>query len=152
MRFRIHNGAGRHRLICVRDDGSTTQSDAGPGLPAHDLAHYVGERALAIRRGFFGNIAAGHSIAALNAPDVIRTLDDEAWTAEALARALGATVTGGCRVDELPALVRAERGEAALPALTVDVGRDLAARYQALLADWKALPDGEALELDWPQT
>jgi hypothetical protein len=152
MRIRIHKGAGRHRLICVRDDGSMTQAETGPGLPAHDLAHYVAERALGLGRGFFGNVASGRSIVALAEPDVIRGLDDEVWTAEALARALGATVHGGCRVDELPTLVRAERGEAAVPALTVDVARAMAARFAALLADWKALPDGEALELDWPQT
>ncbi len=80
--------------MCVRDDGSTTQAETGPGLPGHDLLHYVAERALGLRRGFFGNVAAGRSLAALGDPAVIRALDEEAWTAEALARALGATATG----------------------------------------------------------
>ena len=96
MLIRVHKGAGRHRLVCVRDDGSTTQAETGPGLPAHDLAHFVAERALGLGRGFFGNIAAGRTLAELGDAAVIRTLDAEAWVAESLARALGATVTGGC--------------------------------------------------------
>jgi hypothetical protein len=149
MRVRVHKGDGRHRLICVRDDGSTTQSETGPGLPAHDLAHFVAERALGLRRGFFGNLAAGRTIAELGDPAVIRTLDGEAWVAETLARALGATATGGCRVDELPELVRAELGAGALPALTSDQARAMADELAALLAAWRALPEGEALTLDW---
>ena len=151
MRVRIHKGGGRHRLVCVRDDGSSTQAETGPGLPAHDLAHYVAERALALRRGFFGSIAAGRTIGELGDPAVIRTLPPEEWTAETLARALGAVSTGGCRVDELPALVRAELGADALPALDGTVARAMANEFAALLACWRALPDGDALLLDWPE-
>ncbi len=150
--MRIHKGGGRHRLVCVRDDGSSTQAETGPGLPAHDLAHFVAERALGLRRGFYGNVAAGHTIGELGDPAVIRALPPEAWTAETLARALGAVATGGCRVEELPALVRAELGEAALPRLDAAVARAMADEFAALLASWRALPDGEALTLDWPQT
>jgi hypothetical protein len=152
VRVRIHKGGGRHRLVCVRDDGSSTQAETGPGLPAHDLAHWVAERALGLSRGFFGNVAGGRSIAELGDPAVIRTLPPEAWTAEALARALGAVATGGCRVEELPALVRAELGDGALPALDGAVARAMADEFAALLATWRALPDGDVLALDWPQT
>ncbi len=150
MRIVVHKGDGRHRLICVRDDGSSTRAETGPGLPAHDLAHFVAERALGLRRGFFGNIAAGRTIAELNDPGVIRALDAEAWTAEALARALGATATGGCRAAELPSLVRAELGDGALPALDDGVARAMTDELARLLAEWRALPDGAALTLDWP--
>ena len=150
MRVRIHKGDGRHRLVCVRDDGSSTQAETGPGLPAHDLAHWVAERALGLRRGFYGNLAAGRTIGELGDPAVIRTLPAEAWTAETLARALGALATGGCRVDELPALVRAELGADALPALDAALARRMADDFAALLASWRALPDGESLTLDWP--
>jgi len=152
VRIRIHKGDGRHRLICTRADGSTTQAETGPGLPAHDLAHLVAERALGLGAGFFGNVAAGRTIAELGDPAVIRTLGAEAWTAERLARALGATATGGCGADELPALVRAELGEAALPALTVDLAQQMVADFAAQLAAWRALADGDALVLDWPRT
>ncbi len=153
MRIRVHKGAGgRHRLACRRDDGSMTQAETGPGLPAHDLAHYVAERALALRHGFFGNVAAGRTIAELGDPAVIRTLDGESWVAETLARALGAVATGGCGAAELPALVRAELGPGALPALDDATARAMADDFAALLAAWRALPDGEALALEWPQT
>jgi hypothetical protein len=149
VRFAIHKGGGRHRLVCTRDDGTTTQAETGPGLPAHDLAHFVAERALGLMRGFFGNVAAGRTIAELGDLAVIRALDGEAWVAEALARALGATATGGCRVDELPALVRAELGADALPALTAEVARAMATEFAELVAAWRALADGETLSLPW---
>jgi hypothetical protein len=151
MLIRVHKGAGRHRLVCVRNDGSTTQAETGPGLPAHDLAHFVAERALGLGRGFFGNIGAGRTLAELGDAAVIRRLEPEAWVAESLARALGATVTGGCGVAELPALVRAELGADALPALTATTAAAMAAELTALLAAWRALPDGEALVLEWPR-
>ena len=152
MRIAIHKGGGRHRLVCTRDDGTTTQAETGPGLPAHDLAHYVAERALGLRQGFFGNVAGGRTIAELGDPAVIPTLPPEAWTAETLARALGATATGACRVDQLPALVRAELGEAALPQLTDALAQTLVDDFATRLAQWRALADGDTLTLDWPQT
>ncbi len=149
VRIALHKGGGRHRLTCTRADGTTTQSETGPGLPAPDLAHSGAARALGLGRGYFGIVAAGRTSAEPGDPAVIATLDGEAWVAETLARALGATATGGCRVDELPALVRAELGDGALPALTAEVARAMAAEFAAQLAAWRALADGETLSLDW---
>jgi hypothetical protein len=51
----------RHQETVVRDDGSVSvvpMADYGPALP-HDLAHFVVERELGLRWGFWGLVAAG---------------------------------------------------------------------------------------------
>jgi len=53
----------RHRVTVARDDGSVTvvpMADYGPALP-HDLAHFVVERELGLRHGFWGLVVAGTS-------------------------------------------------------------------------------------------
>jgi hypothetical protein len=153
VRISIHKGPGRHTLRCTRADGTTTAARTGPGLPHHDLAHYVAERAARLDGGFFGLVAAGRSLAELSDPAVIATLPASVWLAETLARALGASATGGCGADEVLELARVELGDrfAPLAALTAADGRAMAERYGALLAEWGALPDGETLVLDWPE-
>ena len=78
----------RNQLACVRADGTRTTANLRPRLPPHDLAHYVVERQFGLRKGFFGNIAAGYSIEALSDKEVMKSLSGESWVAEILARAL----------------------------------------------------------------
>jgi len=62
VEIRITKKERRTVLSCVRADGSSTTADLGPGLPAHDLAHFVVERAFQLRQGFFGNVLRGESL------------------------------------------------------------------------------------------
>ena len=156
MRIAFHKGSGRHTLSCVRDDGTTTRQEAGPGLPFHDLAHYIAERALGLRLGFFGMVAAGRSLRELSDPEVLRTLGEEAMehamVAEVLARAVGSMATGACRAEDLSTLLLAELGERlplALRNLSLQTVRAIEARYAALSAEWRALPEGATLTLPW---
>jgi hypothetical protein len=152
MRIAFHKGTARHTLSCVRDDGTTTRQEAGPGLPFHDLAHYVAESTLGLRLGFFGMVAAGRSLRELSDPEVIRTLGEEAMVAEVLARAVGSMATGACRAEDLSTLLLAELAERlplALRNLSLETVRAIEARYAALSAEWRALPDGATLTLPW---
>jgi hypothetical protein len=142
MRVRITKRERRNQLVCVRADGSRTSADLGPGLPYHDLAHYVVERRFGLRKGFFGNIAAGYTIEALSDKEVIKSLGSESMVAEILARALGSVATGACRPDQFSLLVNEElanlgvaRLENIRPAGVLEMleeFQDLAARYQSL--------------------
>jgi hypothetical protein len=53
--------ARRSQSLVTRDDGVTLcVTGYGPSQPLpHDLAHYVVEKALALRRGFWGSVADG---------------------------------------------------------------------------------------------
>lgn len=149
MRIRIARQHGRHRLQCVRDDGSITQAAAGPDLPHHDLAHYVAERVLNMRAGFFGAIADGRDIDELSNPAVIRTLPPEAWDAEIVARTLQGTDNGTVKNEDFIDSVRLERGEL-LQGLSNDSVVRMQKEFRELLANWRAVPEGDALELPWP--
>jgi hypothetical protein len=140
----------RGRLSCVRADGTRTSADVGPGVPYHDLAHFVVERRLGLSRGFFGHIAAGYSIASLSDKDVIRTLDPESMLAEILARALGSLATGACTAEQLPALVNeelAQLGLATFTGLGAPVIAELSAEFDELAGRYRALGEGESLTL-----
>ena len=148
MRIRIARIHGRHRLHCVRSDGSHSQAAAGPDLPHHDLAHYVAERTMRLKAGFFGAIAAGRSIDELSDPAVIRTLPREAWDAEILARTLQGTDNGTVKPEDFITSVTLERG-APLVGLDQEKVALMTSEFDALLKRWQEVPEGGALELEW---
>ena len=151
MQIRILKGAGRHTLSCVRKDGTVTRAVTGPGMPGHDLAHYVAETTLGLKGGFFDLVEEGRSLAELSDPDVLRTLPRESLTAEVFARALGAATTGACRPDQFIPMVREELAPGRMPeGLTESVVADMVARVEALMARWAATGEGHVLELEYP--
>jgi hypothetical protein len=154
----------RHEMLCDRDDGSSERIDLGPSLPFHDVAHFVAETRLGLKGGYFGNLAGGMSARDLADPAVIRSLPSEAYVAEICARAVGALATGACRVAQFGELVGLE-----LEGMSIDVaatpglaplGRndapacevlasELLLEFNALTARYRALADGEFLELEY---
>lgn len=152
MQIEIEKRAGRNRLACVRSDGSYTSADVGPGLPYHDLAHYVVETRLELRHGFYGHVLDGLTLQALSDKAVIRTLGAEAWTAETLAGALGALASGAATPDQFCEIVNAQlamRGLPRLEILTEAVATSLLGEFRALIARYDALADGGSLRLEF---
>jgi hypothetical protein len=148
MQIRLKKGPLRHRLGCRRPDGTWTEVDVGPQLPAHDLAHYVAERALGMEGGFFGLVASGMALPEIYDPrtlpeSVARTLS----VAELWARALGAASMGSCSPQEMRALILAEQPDQLVPS---DAALEaMSSRMGELLSAWEALAPGEELVLDW---
>jgi hypothetical protein len=150
MRIRLVKQGSRHRMICIRPDGSSTQTEVGGGLPHHDLAHFVVEKTLGIQSGFYGNIKRGYSIQQLSDKNVIIALPPEAMFAELLTRTLQAVDSGSCAPQDFIDLVRMEAGPAArLPELTQSVVSALMAEFQAVLRKWNATPETGSLELEY---
>jgi hypothetical protein len=148
MRIRITKEHGRHRLICTRRNGSHTQGGVGPGLPYHDLAHFVVENELHLTQGFFGLIDEGYSIEELGDKAVIRTLPAEAFVAEVLARNLQGLSNGAVAQSDAVAAIEAELGHRP-KGLTTEVLQGMLATYIQLLNTWEQVSDGSALELRW---
>lgn len=151
MRITITRNGERFALRCRRADGSSTASDVGPGLPHHDLAHFVVETELGLKQGFFGNIALGRSISELGEKEVILSLPKESLKAEVLARAMGSLATGACRVDQFEELVNLELRQWNVPEIEVDVARveAMQGRFAGLLDRLSKTRDGEAMELEF---
>jgi hypothetical protein len=150
MEIQLTKRDGRNQLTCVRADGSRTSANLGPGLPYHDLAHYVVERSFKLRQGFYGNIAAGYSIDALSDKNVIKTLASESWTAEILARALGSLLSGACTSQQFSSLVNEELAHLGLPrveSITAERISEMRVEYQQLVARYDSLVSGGAMSL-----
>jgi hypothetical protein len=108
MKISIRKKNGRSRLLCTRADGSFTFSETGPDVPLHDIAHFIVEKELNLKKGFYGNIALGHSIEQLSDRDVIRTLGAETWIAEIVTRALQSLFSGACAIEDFGLMIEQE--------------------------------------------
>src|SRR5262245_54949296 len=151
MRITITKKGHRNLLRCMRDDGTSMVAELGPGLPHHDLAHYVVERKLGLGGGFFGKIAEGYTVAQLSDKEIIKTLGAETLIAEVVARALQSLSSGACTAAQFAQLVNAELSHWKISALVFkqDTIAEMLAEFQALLERYSALKSGEFLELQF---
>lgn len=139
-------------MNCIRDDGSYTRSEMGQQTPFHDIAHYVADKKLNIKNGFYSNLKKGYSIQQLSDKEVIKTLDSGAMVSELFARALGSLFTGSCTLEQFIPLIKVEltdKYSIPMPVITEDIVIEMDKEYRELLDRWQALPDGESLELEF---
>jgi len=151
MRIKLTKRGRRNQMRCFRTDGTSDVADLGPGLPHHDLAHFVVEREWNLREGFYGNLANGYTFAQLSDKNVITSLGPESAQAEVLARALQSLSTGACTADEFGELVRTELDRWKIPAVPVPSAKVQSGdtQFKHLLDRFNALGDGESLELEF---
>jgi hypothetical protein len=147
--IRITKRGSRNVLSFARPDGTTASADIGPGLPHHDLAHFVVERAFDLRDGFFGNIARGYTPAQLSDKNIIQRLGIQPYRAEILARALGSLATGACTPEQFEDLINAELTSIGLSSMRIEPAvRDaLLAEFKGHLATYGGLRDGGSMTL-----
>ena len=152
MKITLTKKAGRTQLACQRADGSVELVSLGPQTPYHDLAHFVVERKLGLKKGFFGYVREGYSIEALSQKEVIRTLDPEAWQAEILTRALGSLATGACTYEQFSELVNTELIQFKWPTvdnLNIELIREMHTEFTSLVSLFEGLEDGESMSLEF---
>ncbi len=151
LRIRMTRNGHRNLLACTRPDGTSLFTDIGPGLPHHDLAHYIVERRFGLQEGFFGNIARGYTFAQLSDKEVIKRLGPESLVAEILARALQSLVSGACGREQFEELVAAEFAQWDIPRLAIPLAtvNAMAEEFRGVLARFAALTDRESMTLDF---
>ena len=154
MHIRIIKKEKRNQLVCKRSNGTTALADLGPTLPFHDLAHYVVESELNLKKGFFGNIASGYSVQQLSDKNIIRTLPEESTLAEIVTRALQSVYSGAVAHDQFLEVIRLELEQWSIPfpELREETLSILLQRYGQLIEQWQSLREGECIELKWIQT
>lgn len=167
MRIDICKGLKDDTLTITRSNGSkavTRFPKKGP-IP-HDGVHLIVERALSMRRAFWGYIAqgrhpediaklaadAGHpSAKRASAPDVAII---ELVQAERLVECFEAEVWGGAGdIAVLKSVADAAMFQSMVPSvpLPLDAVARIREELAAFSADWRALAVGESLSLDWPE-
>jgi hypothetical protein len=166
MRITITKGSDGDRIAVQRTDGSH-EAFAFPrkGPYPHDAFHFFVERELGMVRGFWGLVAGGL------APDAVQTLAHagghasakragtphagiiELVQAERLVECFeAASWSGGADDAMILAMAEPAWATSRVPAPDGVAGQLAAIRdaLDAFLDDWRALPEGGALELAWP--
>jgi hypothetical protein len=163
--FRIPDHQRGHALV-ERDDGVVYELDGGPitaALP-HDLVHFTVEAALGLSDGIWGAIAGGAVLgsmshkagrrpphAAERSAELLRSHRDRMQRAELLAAiAQRVAKLPSASADAISRMLR--EWFYAMPDPGVDTAA-IAGAAEALRRaeqEWRALPVGGALQLDWP--
>ncbi len=151
MNITITRKESRNVLRCAREDGTSVTVELGPGLPHHDLAHYVIERKLRLKGGFFGKIADGYSVAQLSDKDIIKTLGAETLIAEVVARALQSLSSGACTLEQFMELVNAELShwKVATLAIQTDTTTEMLTEFKSLVERYGDLKNGQSVKLQF---
>ena len=146
----IKESGVKHRAVIVRTDGTTAQfavHDYGSALP-HDLAHFVVEDVLGLAYGFYGLLARGANLRALQTAG--------ARIPRSIANASDALVVE--HAEELAhaeSLVNALSGPHRDPDASVAMSEGdkatITDRLQALNTAWQELAPGERLQLTWTE-
>jgi hypothetical protein len=166
MRITITKGAAQDHIAVELADGSRAAFDFPKKGPyPHDAFHFFVERELGMRAGFWGLVAGGMEPAAVQAKAAAgghasakRASTPDAGIVELLqAERLvecfeAASWSGGA--DDAAILAMAEPAWAAshVPPPEGVAGTLAAIRdgLELFLAAWSVLPEGRALELEWP--
>jgi hypothetical protein len=150
MKIRILNRGSRNQLIAERKGGGVEIADLGPKLPFHDIAHFVVERQLKLRNGFYGNIYDGFSVQQLSDKEIIRTLPLQSAVAEIVTRALQSLSVGACTMEQFMQLIGEEFGLYGI-GYPLDLDHraihEMLSAYQGIVSQWDELKEGEGLEL-----
>jgi hypothetical protein len=163
------SGEHTYTTVALRDDGVTLavpSYDRTFAMP-HDLAHYVVERELGLRHGFWGCVAAGALFpgikvlsgrqpphAAARSQAVIRTAGQQGTEAEVLVGILLRIVERGIDPNgpEARALV-AEAWKPSKPSrepLGADEVQHACAALRVAHERWQALAAGQSITVSWP--
>lgn len=119
----------------------------------HDLLHYAAEREAGLQSGFWGTLAAGHTLADMNDRTgvALGPAGPEVMAIERIVGPLSAALKGtlpGPLASRLRAYL-AETGTLAPGWLTADFVAAVQDRMHHLLGAWRAVPYGGTLSLDW---
>lgn len=154
MRILFHKlNDDRHALEIIRDDGRSERVDCDTrSYLQHDFLHYAAEAEAGLDGGFWGSLARGTTLAAMNDRTAPAYPTAEGMVIEQVVGVLS-SLTKGRTPPEL--VVGIERYAAALgqtppPWLTLPFVEAVQARMRRLLGHWRATPFRQTMELRWP--
>ena len=161
----------RYETVITRSDGVTylVKGVGHMGVIPHDLAHFVIERALGIRRGFWGSVAAGAVFgsltyvsgrrrpqAAQRSKDVQKANATALTEVEILVGLFDQAFEDGLGVDSPVLRDRLRRytwtppGQRPRQVTEAQISA-VCSGWADLLQSWNSLEIGATLDLDWPE-
>lgn len=163
--------ARRYETVISRSDGVVyhVKGVGHMGTIPHDLAHFVVERALGIRQGFWGSVAAGAVFgsltyvsgrrrphAAQRSKDVWKANEKALTEVEILVGLFDTAFADGLGADSPGLRDRLRRytwtppGHAPRQFTEAQIAA-VCAGWSDMLRSWQSLKVGDALDLDWPE-
>jgi hypothetical protein len=150
----------KHRMTAVRADGSSeTVELVSRSFLLHDFIHYAVETTAGLSGGFWGLVASGKGMdelaLAMRPVDGIdmRLLAGEAATVEAVVGCFTSLAhdraTPGESVDAVRRILEPQ-GRPPPPWVTLEFALAVQERLRQLKGEWKALPYGGTMELQFP--
>ena len=148
---------GNTVLRCVRDDGSVTwqrnNDQHARFFPFHDLIHYAVETELGAKNGFFGLVAAGWEISDTTGKSARGPLPNEALEVEHLVSIFAAVWSSNSDLNAPYFNAQARAGAATRPlmlrSLTDEEVVRIRRRFEQVATQWRDLPVGETLRLEF---
>lgn len=153
MELRITKNSDKpHSLLYKRDNGSETWMSAGEFFVRHDLSHYAIEKTLGYTTAFMGMLNNGMDIKDFEDRDkrLRISLTAEGVYAENMANLFLMEIAQGGMEDMNQVIADSfiAMGKPLKPVRLADAELTaIRALLRQLLADWKALPEGETLIL-----
>jgi len=161
----------RYETVITRSDGVTylVKGVGHMGTIPHDLAHFVVERALGIRQGFWGSVADGAVFgslthvsgrrrpqAAQRSKSVLKANATALTEIEILVGLFDTAHADGLAADSPELRDRLRRYVWTPPGQPPRQFTDaqiaaVCSGWEEMLRAWDQLPIGEALDLDWPE-
>jgi len=161
----------RYETVITRSDGVTyhVKGVGHMGVIPHDLAHFVVERALGIRRGFWGSVAAGAVFgsltyvsgrrrphAAQRSKDVWKANEKDLTEVEILVGLFNQAFEDGLGADSPVLRDRLRRYTWTPPGQRPRQFTDaqvsaVCAGWGTMLQSWDGLKIGDTLDLEWPE-
>jgi hypothetical protein len=150
---------GSAALSCTRADGTVTwqrqDGQLGRFFPLHDLTHYCVETVLGFDRAFYGLLAEGWDISDFGKPENKAQVLGEAQLAEVIVGMFDLERATGERgdADDLATKITSYFDSRNLPrpgiVITQSQIEEVRALRSRLSERWRALPAGEAMEVEF---
>jgi hypothetical protein len=132
----------RHAVKITRTDGSAESIELeSRSFLRHDLAHFAIETELPIRKGYWGCVAAGASLAGAG------VTGEESQLAESLAGPIQTLFRTEAGPDAYRELIRKFAPTGTDPTLAARVHECI----RQLRGHWRATPYGGEMKLEWPE-
>jgi hypothetical protein len=143
----------RHAMEIVRDDGARERVECETrSYLEHDLLHYAVEAEAHLDDGFWGSLARGTTLAAMNDRTAPGYATAEGMMIEQVVGVLSGLMKGRTPPELVAGFARyaAALGQTPPPWLTVPFVEAVQARLRRLLGHWRATPFHHTMELCWP--
>lgn len=132
----------KHAVTITRTDGTSENVEVETrGFLRHDLAHFAIEVELPIRKGYWGCVASGASLAG----------EGVAGSEARLAESLAGPIQTLFRTDAGPDAYFELLGGFSPMSGSQDLAARVHERVRQLRGHWKATPYGGQMELVWPE-